>query len=76
MSWVPYNSTLDIEILRYIRKYNSKVLFFVIGEGIGGATGSELLFNEGRIVHNDLSNYINEKKDKLHGINERLFIFS
>lgn len=76
VSWVPHDSTLDVEILRYIRANNADVLFFVIGESPGGATGSELLFDEGNIVHDKISRYVNEKKDRFNGISERLYIFS
>lgn len=48
LSWPPYNNKLDLSILKAMRKVNPNCILIIIGEEVGGYTGSIDFYNSVR----------------------------
>lgn len=68
ISWAPYESTIDLEILHLIRAEYPHITIIHIGEGYGGCTGSE----EFIIAANMIEEEYPVRYVTTHGINDYL----
>lgn len=50
LSWAPYTSDLDVQVLRLVRDKYPHITIINIGEGVGGCTGSERFWDEAKFI--------------------------
>ena len=52
LSWVPYGSAIDVDVVNAARELNPEIEFIYVGESRGGCTGSEHLWDLVKITRN------------------------
>lgn len=74
MSWCPYQSTIDNEVLEMMREVNPNCTLLVISEGSGGCIGSDLFHSNANTVFPEVSIFLNKYFESWDGIHDRVIM--